>query len=334
MNLKNRFRDALLGKADLFYNSSQRNNFLYPSLQNLSQSHTHGPNLWSQAKEEYYIDKVQNKCLYRNHPDYHLFRKENYSINRKLYRGRNFIEGAPAEILVAGCSQTWGTGLPDSLIWPNILKESLNVKDVDNLGQPGKSIRGIVEIVFSYFKEVGHPEKLFILLPPLWRFRLPRTPGVMVSQETHKNDILIDGSVNPEYHAKFYKLPLVLHEVITEEIAYDQSLMSLRLLEQYCKQSNIFLRYGFWDPDENLFFKEIANKNKYYESYTSIDSRWFNEKTFSGDHPNCHKDLADNPSYRMFWEIANDYDQHKNPHIGAHASIHIAEKFYEETLNG
>jgi hypothetical protein len=334
MNLKNRFRDALLGKSDLFYNSTQKNNFLYPSLQNLSKSYTYSPRLWGQAEEEYYLDKSKNKCFYKNHHDYDLFSKENYSINRKLYRGKDFIEGSPAEILAAGCSQTWGTGLPDTLIWPNILKEKLNAKDVDNLGQPGKSIRGIVEIIFSYFKEVGHPEKLFILLPPMWRFRLPRTPGVMVSKEKHNNDIIIDGAVYHEDNAKFYKLPLALHEIITEEIAYDQALMSLRLLEQYCKQSNIFLSYGFWDPDENLFFKEIANQNKYYEKYSFIDSSWFNGKTFNGDHPDCHQDFANNPGFRMFWEMANDYDQHENAHIGAHASIHIAEKFYEDTLNG
>jgi hypothetical protein len=333
MNLKNRFRDSLLGKSDSFYNSSQKNNFLYPTLLNMSKPHTYSPHLWSQAKLEYYLDKDGNKFYYKDHPDYNLFSKKEYSINRKLYRGKDFIVDEPSEVLVAGCSQTWGTGLPDNLIWPSLLQEKLKTNGIDNLAQPGKSIRGIVETIFTYFKEIGHPEKIFILLPPLWRFRLPRTPGVFVSSEEHNNDILIDGNVFSQNDSKYYKLPLILQEVITEEIAYDQSLMSLRLLEQYCKQFKIFLRYGFWEPDDNLFFSEIANKNQYYEGYTFIDSEWFNKNFFKGKHPDCHKELANDVGYRMFWEQANDYSHHKNAHIGAHASIHIAEKFYEEVVN-
>jgi hypothetical protein len=210
----------------------------------------------------------------------------------------------------------------------------LNAKDVDNLGQPGKSIRSVVEISFTYFREIGHPKNLFLLLPPLHRFRLPRTPNVMISNQVHSNDILIDGTVNHNEYLKYYKLPLVLQEVITEEISYDQSLSYIRLLEAYCKQFNIFLRYGFWDPEDNLFFEQISNTKEYYEGYTNIDSHWFNEKFFEGEHPTCHSELANSVSHRMFWEMANDHEQHENAHIGAHASIHIAEKFYEEASNG
>lgn len=334
MSEESRFFNSLLGNDKFVYNSNQKNNFLYPTLQNLSVPHSGRPRLWGPDQGEHYIENSK-KCFYKDHPDYSLFNQEKYTFNRQWYRGEDFISGSPAEVVVAGCSQTWGTGLPDSLIWPNLLKEKLNAKSLNNLGQPGKSLRGVVEIIFAYFKEVGHPKNLFILLPPLHRFRTARTPNFMHSNQVHShNDILVDANVYRNNNSKFFKIPLNLQEVLTEEIAYDQSLSYLRILEQYCKNFDINLKYTVWYPDDKDLFDDISNKNGYYENYVSIDCAWFNERFFEGEHPSCHEDMANDVRYRMFWKIANDYLFHENAHIGAHASIHIAEKFYEEVFNG
>ena len=89
-----------------------------------------------------------------------------YSLNSKGYRSTEFSKDT--DLIFAGCSYTYATGLQDEYIWGNILADSLKMSR-SNLGMEGWSTQAIVKNLFAYFEEYGNPKILVCLFPDLQR---------------------------------------------------------------------------------------------------------------------------------------------------------------------
>lgn len=333
--------NALLQQGEFVYKKTDSDKLFYPNLISYAERWKHAvPLLWDQEKRK----------QFPNAKGTHF---QEYQFNEFGYRGKNFKE-TPADILASGCSQTWGSGVPNGYLWPEILEKNINL-NVDNIGFPGKSTAAIVQNIFSYFREIGHPKYVFIYLPDLFRFMLPVSPGFLHTNSvdhisdhekiTSKDmDMISDTNLNYSIETferpKYMTSPYYMEEIITPEITIWQALNYLQMLEEYCKIANINLKYGSWDNRTNFVLNKIKTDKFYLNFIDTENEKWIKFKKDVGwfyskdgvSPEECHSNLIDNKN-KAFWNVANDCYQINGGHMGVHQHIHIAEIFEREVLS-
>lgn len=258
-----------------------------------------------------------------------------YNLNSLRYRSNEFYERP--DILFSGCSFTYGMGLSKDSLWIDRIAKKMK-KEYVNLGLPGKSVSSIINNIYSYFREYGHPEYVFCLFPNFNRFELPINKHIIISERNISNekynsspikggidaggyiqDIIMDDtdiSSKPKYSQK----PHVAENVLSIDISYWTAVKQILSFEQYCQVAGIKFFWTTWDKDLNLAINLIKNKylNQYNnfilldEGYESLD---------------CH--VKEKESNTILWDLAGDRDRGEDyAHPGIHFHIHVAEAFY------
>jgi hypothetical protein len=95
-----------------------------------------------------------------------------YKLNEQYFRSQSFsnFNSNNVNALYAGCSFTFGMGLPDSLLWTSILNDKIEKyldKKVEpfNIGFRGFSNYLIIKNIMSFIRTYGKPNFLFIVFP-------------------------------------------------------------------------------------------------------------------------------------------------------------------------
>lgn len=181
-----------------------------------------------------------------------IFKEEEffeYRINSSGFRGNHFkkLNQNDINIAYAGCSFTFGEGLPEHLIWPELLSKKIqkylsnkNVRYV-NLSLQGASIHQIVRSCFDYFDKYGNPDYLFLMLPDVYR-------GLSWVEDGLEYRTAIPDISQLDVHGKYFK------NLIPENMWLLASDL-INMLEQYCKTNNIFLLWDSWANHE--FWQKI-----------------------------------------------------------------------------
>lgn len=96
-----------------------------------------------------------------------------WNLNSYGFRTMEFdqIDFDKPRMLAMGCSHTMGNGNALCHIWPEVLKELMEVNQIINLGQEGASSDYVVRILpecLEYFK----PEIVFVFWPDYGRFEI------------------------------------------------------------------------------------------------------------------------------------------------------------------
>ena len=198
-----------------------------------------------------------------------------YRANSYGYRSNEFTVGT--DLLAAGCSFTFGVGVPEETIWANVIAKNLGVS-VSNISRPGASVLWIVERVFTYFEKFGHPKYLMCLFPDEARTVMVVDGEILSGPGKQDRKGVgdygtIGGTDDSQYLAErrtksseefvempsYIKRPYSADAVYTSEQAMYHSVRSIRRLEQYCKLANIKLFWSTWDP---AFLDQIIEINK------------------------------------------------------------------------
>lgn len=167
-----------------------------------------------------------------------------YSLNKFNYRSNEF--SSRNQLLVAGCSVTFGVGLPEKYTWGSLLAKNLGVSGYSNLGIPGDPIESSVFRVIKYIQNFGAPKYLAFLAPDPYRY------------------IAIAGDNFSPYHLarpgeklpKLSKAPHNPSDVLLGENALYSALRALTTLEVMCQISGIRLAWGTWsEHTKNLISK-------------------------------------------------------------------------------
>jgi hypothetical protein len=313
--------DELTLSGTGIYNKDQSDRILYNSLAGIGEKH-----------KSYEPKMIKTQTLLPG---------DKYTFNSLGYRSDEFT--STAKILVAGCSQTYGIGVPDSYVWGDILSKKLEMSYA-NIGLSGKSIPRIVHTIFSYFKEVGNPEYLFVVFPEMSRLTIP--VNEFLTSENDKEYNLADTNINKYKEIKdrprYSKAPHLVEQIITQEFTIWESLTHIQMLEQYCSSSNITLRYGSFDTSSNKILK-YAKRDSYYKYFIDLETdSWLpdfgkgvgQDYYVDGKNKECHTELmTENNSY--YWRMAGDrHSENGNlPHFGIHRHIHLAEIFEDQIKN-
>lgn len=259
-----------------------------------------------------------------------------YKLNSLGYRGPEFKK---VPVVFAGCSITFGVGVPYDGIWSTIVAEKLEL-DYINLGVPGWSTQAIVDNLFKYFYKYGNPETLFVVFPDYNRLVLTsnrdfsRISGYNPSPPLVQMQHTVLPNISMDDRPKYSKKPHELTNFITPEYALLQTFRSINALISYCKGANIKLVWSTWDMETDEIIGIVRdNLNK-----TSYNGYVFSEFSFSGhrnknqnidyNYSGCHSPYVGVYGKNFFCGqdgVLDGEDSNPYSHPGVHYHIHLAE---------
>lgn len=270
-----------------------------------------------------------------------------YYLNKHGYRSEEFNKNN--EVLILGCSQTYGSGMPDQFTWPIIFAENLK-KTYSRIACPGDSVVGQVYKAFKYFEEFGNPKTVLALLP-LYRMEYTKVKDKFISHGGNNDRSNTDSLGVAYFHnselLKFSKAPHDPSYVIPKQFVIFYNFMFIKILEQYCESHNIKFIWSFYDEGNEI--KEFLNeklknvlKNFLPTSDMIKSFQYLNKSPSSFDdynilmksvHEKCHLEFKEH----LLYNWASDYNvQKKLGHWGIHMHQHVADEFikkYKEIEN-
>lgn len=172
-----------------------------------------------------------------------------YKLNKHGFRfGEIPVE---ADMAAFGCSFTFGTGLPEHMIWHNILAKERNETCL-NFGIGGASIKTITDVFCIVSKHIKIKKAIF-LLPSIPRIQLAKKHPV-----SNEIDYL---SVIPGHDSKLCKYYDIdshnFYKYLPEEEMYKITRDHIYLTELLASIRGIEVYYSSWDPDTYAFLKQI-----------------------------------------------------------------------------
>ena len=217
----------------------------------------------------------KNSNIQENHEPYNL-----YTLNSLGYRGPEFSENY--DVLAAGCSQTFGIGVPDNGPWPIHLSEMLGCNYV-NLSMPGASVEWIIDSIYKYLDTFGKPNRgIVVLFPDILRNDIVINSDINRTSETSANDFIpqyysSDGdlrllSYSPAGYPSptYIKKPYPIENTMILEEAVKSSILKIKDLERFCEAADIKLVWSSWADSLVWLINELPNKYQ-FKNYVKLN---------------------------------------------------------------
>jgi hypothetical protein len=302
---------------------------------------------------DYNKNLIYTNKLIKDSPGDHSFFSHDiqYNLNKKNYRSPAFHKNT--DILFAGCSLTWGAGVPEENIWSNIVAKDLNITHA-SLALSGDSVYGQIKRIFAYFKEFGHPKYIYALFPEFYRMLIPVNEKIFTTKGAIKelknkphddyNEYILKNAFIPGTVDKDFKMairPFIAEEVVNPEIAHFLSAQSIMMLESYCEVAGIKFAWSTWDQKQFLVLKTLGpeyyktlidiNMQDWHIDYDTIEDKYM----LNGKRILCHEDLK--KSGPDFFDLGNDRDYGiDHAHWGSHRHQHVGDivkKYVSDWIN-
>jgi hypothetical protein len=273
--------------------------------------------------ESFEIDQnyKEKNCIVVRH-------NQEIKINSSGHRGPEFSKNI--DLLIAGCSQTNGVGIPENKIWGNALAIDLGLS-YNNLSYDSGSIFHIINNIFKYIEKYGKPKTLLCLFPDFYKIR------VFIDKKYFINNNDTDMS-GPYSAVSFHKdklsnveIPTSPQKIIPLEMVIMYNFIMLARLEKYCKLNNIKYLFSTWYIDNNID-ETLKNDFDCYISLKDEFEKWQYVKNNGYDDKEIY--LKDNGCHEMFskidlnyFDLASDKGFTDWAHMGTHKHIHIKDIF-------
>lgn len=275
-----------------------------------------------------------------------------YKINNNGFRGSNFTN-KQVDILGAGCSVTFGIGVPEDGTWVKILSEIQN-KSYVNLSLPGSSVTEICNKIVKYCMNYGNPKSVYCLFPDFFRMLFVQDFNYDVAKKYLGSNSNIDKTIKlstpnvANTMSHFYennkdkllieidrKDSRSLENSISPHQAVLESINSIYFLESFCKTNNIKL---FWSTWSNIT-KVLLDKLNEIKNFELTQYFAFDEITYKTYNPNnivnkCKSSHDSKFISSICWEEGSDFMAENNKkvkhfmsHPGIHFHYHTAEMF-------
>lgn len=244
-----------------------------------------------------------------------------YTLNNKYFRSQPFenFNKENINILYAGCSFTFGMGIPDEFLWTTLLSnkiQSTQYKPVEsfNLGFRAFSNYLIVKNIMSFIRNYGKPDFLFVLFPDCAR-------DFIFNDIENKYDYVFPRFFNANGSSKF--------EVrYTKNFLYETSILKsadlIKFLEDFCLAAGIKLYWTSWYYPDYKIYKKMN-----FTNLMDTDTSFLQANT---DYQKMYVDREYNIEYPYmnvyglpYWDLARDL-----VHPGTAWTHHIAEEFFKE----
>lgn len=193
-----------------------------------------------------------------------------YSLNNYGYRGPDFRRGI--DILAAGCSLTYGVGVPENGTWASHLA-TLADRSYCNLSAPGVSIDWITNQIYRFIYTFGPPKNLFVVFPDLirgedviddWSRVSPESSGSMDFNQQSWNLDQTAASITRQFIRstkedlpKYMRRPYEVEYTSSVANAIRVSVREIRQLELFCKHAGINLAWSTWSDDLAVLVQDL-----------------------------------------------------------------------------
>jgi hypothetical protein len=290
---------------------------------------------------------------------------QEYVHNSYGFRGKEF--SGSDDLVVAGCSYTYGVGVPVESVWWNQVCDKLGLSASAPVAKPGASVAWIVERLFAYFAEFGHPKYLLCLFPDPYRIIVPIDGEVLTAENVEGGLLGETGSfgINDQrlygHHIvnqpstlrpKYSKKPHDIKDFYTVQISVFEAVRAIRFLEQYCSAVGINLQWTTWHDAFNDYIEKV-NKVDELKFKRFFDLGILNRKEaqpsgvkdviFRGNRHvsepfiescpiDCHEDLKKlygEQNYNLGTDTSRGEE---NSHPGIHVHAHFADRFVEQLM--
>jgi len=216
-----------------------------------------------------------------------------YQVNNYGYRSDNF-EKMPdlsdSHVLFAGCSLTFGFGLPYKQNWAGLLWKELfsNQNKFLCLGAVGASVDYVVDRIYDYINNFGVPKTVFALMPSAYR-------------KTLKDDIVAVPNIKFCWGEDNY-----------QEEAYQ----IIKELGSFLDSLGAKLIWSTWDYADTEYFKSKPHIGGYFEINPDEINKIMDpvvketEKYYHIARDNAHPGIGYNSSVAKMFK--KKYDETKN----------------------
>lgn len=203
-----------------------------------------------------------------------------YSLNNYGYRGPDFSN--EVDILTAGCSFTFGIGVPDNGTWSHRLSEILGASYV-NVSMPGASVEWVVDSIYRYIETFGAPKRgIVAFLPDILRHDVVLNARLNEAVDTSDIDFV------PRYYSddlqlkvmsytprmypapNFIKRPYPVEHTLILEEAVKSSIVKIRDLERFCKHAGIKLIWSSWS-DTLVWLNRDMTDEYSFDNYIPLE---------------------------------------------------------------
>lgn len=249
------------------------------------------------------------------------------------YGHRSPEPSAQTELVMAGCSQTFGMGVAQEKIWTEELASRLGMSHA-TYAAPGWSVQDITSAIMRHVDVYGKPKMVVVLLPDYKRTVLPLRFDVNTFLGRNNRGVVEETIVTTLNYAnkdaknadgprdKYIKKPYDLYEVIPFELPFYLSAQSLATLVSFCNASEIKLVWSSWHQPILDLYKALS-----LEGYNELDMSGFvyrdvlEREDFIKSNSDCHLELK-----QKYPE--NFHEAFGSPsHMTLHEHVHLAEAF-------
>lgn len=277
--------------------------------------------------------ELTTKVHQHNHKENYGDGVNEYNLNSYGHRGPE--PSAQTELLLAGCSQTFGLGVVQEKIWTEELASRLGLSHA-TYAAPGWSVQDITSAIMRHVDIYGKPKMVVALLPDFKRSVMPlrfdvnsfinrgghmAREGTIVTTLNYANDPPKDAN-GPRH--RYIKKPYDLYEVTPFELPFYLSAQSLATLISFCKAADIQLIWSSWNQGVLNLYKALS-----LEGYNELDVSGFmyrdtqERHQFVESHSDCHLDLKNKYPQNFHEAFGNPH------HMTLHEHVHLAEAFEE-----
>ena len=175
-----------------------------------------------------------------------------YRLNSDGYRTDEFTNNA--DLVAAGCSFTFGSGVPEASRWGSLVAKELGATET-NLGVCAWSTHAIIQNIYAYFKKYGHPKRLLCLFPDTTRLPLSLVKGFWEYDDGFTEDdrqvvnVMLDRIEDYTYKdkPKYIKRPYQVLDILPVEVSLFFYVKYIQMLEDYCNAAGIEFYWSTWD---------------------------------------------------------------------------------------
>lgn len=283
---------------------------------------------YSSIKSSKNLDQIQQALGLHGGSESDLL---NYAKNQ----GGEF--STPVDLIVAGCSFTRADGVPYELSWGHRLSGLLDIDNYVNISGTGWSAHEYITRMLNFMHVHGNPRYIAVLNTELYR------AAVMLNVEDNNagdyepspvgfTQLTLAGRGESGYKSvKYSKRPHDLSEIISLDLAAQQSLNSINALIRHCKQNNIKLAWGTWDGGSAELFEYLASSKEftidYSETYVPLPHYQDRHSNYTVLPETCHLDLKQSKP-DIFFAGSDD-----GRHSGSHYHAHWAEGLYSRLIS-
>lgn len=173
----------------------------------------------------------------------------NYKINDNGFRGATFP--TETDIAAFGCSFTFGSGLPDYMLWHHGLSNELGKTSV-NFGVPAASIESIIDIFLIASTHIKMKSAVF-LFPHYTRMQIAKKHPVTARIDYLNTDVRCASVINKAYGLDSE----YLYRGIPLEEMYKSCKNKIHLLEHIAKERGIDTYISSWSSNTYNLLTEL-----------------------------------------------------------------------------